>query len=109
MVFSTVLAVLSSASYNEKVQYRMVSYVKAPKADALETSWVAKTLTIKKQYDKKEKELLQNFFGYDTFKAPPNIQLFGAIPQIKSLHKDCWNEIIRYDQTDWEKVNNIQR
>jgi len=109
MVFSTVLAILGKASYSEKVQYRMVSYVKAPKADALETSWVGKTLNIKKQYDKKEKELLQNFFGYDTFKAPPNIQLFGAMPQIKSLHKDCWNEIIRYDQTAWEKVNNIHR
>ena len=87
----------------------MINYVSAPKADALETSWTKKTLNIKRQYDKKEKELLQNFFGYSAFKVPPNIQLFGAMPQIKSLHKDCWNEIIRYDRTEWEKVNDIRR
>jgi len=53
--------------------------------------------------------LLQKFFGYNKFDKPPNIQLFGAIPQIKSLHQDCWNEIIRYDRTEWEKVNDIRR
>ena len=50
MVFSTVLAVLSSASYNEDrgADYRMVSYVKAIlKQMLIETSWVAKTLTHK--------------------------------------------------------------
>ena len=109
MVFSTVLDILSRPSYDPKIQYRMINYVSAPKADALETSWKKKTINIKRQYDKKERELLQNFFGYSAFRVPPNIQLFGAMPQIKSLHKDCWNEIIRYDQTDWEKTNHIHR
>jgi len=108
-VFSTIGEILSRASYDSKKQYRLLNYLTAPKADALETNWKERTLNIKRQYDKKEKELLQNFFGYSAFKSPPNIQLFGAIPQIKSLHKDCWNEVIRYDQTDWEKINHIQR
>tara|TARA_Y100000310_G_scaffold171171_1_gene171353 strand:+ start:237 stop:1430 length:1194 start_codon:yes stop_codon:yes gene_type:complete len=109
MVFSTILEILSRSSYDPKRQYRMVNYVSAPKADALETSWTKRTVNIKRLYDEKEKELLQNFFGYSTFKVPPNIQLFGAIPQVKSLHKDCWNEVIRYDQTEWEKTNHIHR
>ena len=109
MVFSSVITILTKADYSPQRQYRIVNYVSALKADALEKSWEDRTFTIKAAYDKKEKELLQNFFGYSNFKVPSNIQLFGAIPQVKSLHKDCWNEVIPYQVTQWEKANGIHR
>ena len=91
-------------------ELRLLNYVGEPKADIPEESWRTQTVKFHKLFCEWEEKLAHIRYG-GSLSGKYKISLYGAVPQIRSLHdKDgSWWKVHKYVDMPWEKKNGFRR